>query len=157
MTSFAEDIGYRKIEEAMRTMIVGCAVAGTLLMGSIGIMAQATTQARIQSTNAPSVTATNSAGSVMATDQLLSSTVHEAWLASGRNEDKFFDMVKELAAMSAQKRGVTLPDTEAAGRAMGMAIKASARRDPDQLLYAVVDAAVKATATGQVHSPAAAK
>lgn len=82
----------------------------------------------------------------MASPELMSSTVHEAWVNSGRNEDKFFDMVKQLATISAQKRGITLPDTEAAGRKMGMLIKASARRDPNQLLYAVVDSAVKQTA-----------
>lgn len=100
-----------------------------------------------QATNAaPSVTGANSSGAATPSAELMSSTVHEAWVMSGRNEDKFFDMVKELAAVSAQKRGVTLPDTEAAGRKMGLLIKTSARRDPDQLLYAVVDAAVKQTA-----------
>jgi hypothetical protein len=47
---------------------------------------------------------------------------------------------------------VTLPDTEAAGRKMGLLIKTMARRDPDQLLYAVVDAAVKQTATPPVRA-----
>ena len=98
-----------------------------------------------QTKTAPSVTGANSTGAAVPTAELMSSTVHEAWVISGRNEDKFFDMVKELAAVSAQKRGVTLPDTEAAGRRMGTLIKTSARRDPDQLLYAVVDAAVRQT------------
>ena len=75
-------------------------------------------------------------------DQLLTSTVHEAWVMSGRNEDQFFEMVKELAAMSAQKRGVTLPETQEAGAKAGAWIKKEAKRDPDQLLYAVVDKAV---------------
>ncbi len=141
----------------MKTGIAGLVVVvasvaglGSVLVGvgSAGLLAQATPRSQVQNPGAPSVTASNSSGSSMATDQLLTSTVHEAWVASGRNEDKFFDMVKTLATMSAEKRGVTLPDTEATGRAMGMAIKASARRDPDQLLYAVVDAAVKKTATG---------
>lgn len=81
------------------------------------------------------------------TDQLLTSTVHEAWVLSGRNEDQFFDMVKELAAMSAQKRNLTLPETEAAGTKAGQMIKREAKKDPDQLLYAVVDRAVRKTAT----------
>ena len=138
-------------------MMTGVVVAGGLLVGSVGAGAQATPRSQVQNPSAPSVTAANSSGSATATDQMLTSTVHEAWVASGRNEDKFFDMVKELAAMSAQKRGVTLPDTEAAGRAMGMAIKASARRDPDQLLYAVVDAAVRQTTGGakKTSTPAA--
>jgi hypothetical protein len=95
--------------------------------------------------NTQSVTAANSADANRVSRETLTSTVHEAWLASGRNEDKFFDMVKECAQMSAQKRGLTLPDTEAAGRRMGTLIRTIARRDPDQLLYAVVDAAVKQT------------
>ncbi len=95
---------------------------------------------------APSVTSSNSAGSGIASPELMTLTVHEAWVKSGRNEDKFFDMVKQLAEVSAQKRGVTLPDTETAGKKMGMLIKTSARKDPDQSLYAVVDAAVKQTA-----------
>ncbi len=79
-------------------------------------------------------------------EQLVTSTVHEAWVMSGRNEDQFFDMVKELAAMSAQKRGLTLPETAEAGEKTGALIKKDARKDPGQLLYAVVDKAVKATA-----------
>ncbi len=87
----------------------------------------------------------------VSTQELTTLTVHEAWVQSGRNEDTFFDYVKQLTEMSAQKRGVTLPDSEAAGKKMGMLIKASGRRDPDQLLYAVVDAAVRHTAgTGAV-------
>ena len=75
-------------------------------------------------------------------DQLLTSTVHEAWVMSGRNEDQFFEMVKELASLSAQKRGLTLPETQEAGEKAGAWIKKEAKRDPDQLLYAVVDRAV---------------
>ncbi|MGI4758460.1 MAG: hypothetical protein ACRYGF_16620 [Janthinobacterium lividum] len=119
----------------------------TAVMAGILAMVPMTMQAQANNGPAPSVTGTNSGVAGVASAELMSSTVHEAWLKSGRNEDKFFDMVKELAAISAQKRGVTLPDTEAAGRKMGMLIKTSARRDPDQSLYAVVDAAVKQTAT----------
>ncbi len=121
-------------------------MAGVLAVAPIGTRAQANRGP------APSVTAGNSSAAGVASAELMNSTVHEAWVKSGRNEDKFFDMVKQLAEISAAKRGVTLPDTEAAGRKMGNLIKASARRDPDQLLYAVVDAAVKQTA-----APAAAK
>lgn len=118
--------------------IVQAALVGGLMVAPVAVQAQAKP--------APSVTAANSADSAHVSRDLLTSTVHEAWLASGRNEDKFFDMVKQCAELSAQKRGVTLPDTEAAGRKMGLLIKTTARRDPDQLLYAVVDAAVKKTA-----------
>ena len=75
-------------------------------------------------------------------DQLITSTVHEAWVMSGRNEDQFFEMVKQLAALSAQKRGLTLPETQEAGQRAGAWIKREAKRDPDQLLYSVVDRAV---------------
>ena len=97
---------------------------------------------------APSVTEANTAHVAEPSSKLLGMTVHEAWVESGRNEDKFFDMVKQLAEYSSDKRHVSLPNTEAAGRTMGTLIKTSARRDPDQLLYAVVDAAVKQTAAG---------
>ena len=126
-------------------------LAGVLAAAPTAMVAQA---GRSNNGPAPSVTASNSSASGVASPELMSSTVHEAWVSSGRNEDKFFDMVKQLASISAQKRGVTLPDTEAAGRKMGTLIKASARRDPDQLLYAVVDAAVKQTAAA---APTAAK
>ncbi len=120
-----------------------------------GVVSMLPVAGRAQANNgpAPSVTGANSSGAGTASAELMASTVHEAWLKSGRNEDKFFDMVKQLAEISASKRGMTLPDTEEAGRKMGMLIKTGARRDPDQLLYAVVDAAVKATAK----APAAAK
>lgn len=118
--------------------MVRAVVASSLMVAPVMLQAQAKP--------APSVTAANSADSARVNRDLLTSTVHEAWLASGRNEDKFFEMVKQCAEMSAQKRGVTLPDTEAAGKKMGLLIKTNARRDPDQLLYAVVDAAVKQTA-----------
>jgi hypothetical protein len=75
-------------------------------------------------------------------DQLLTSTVHEAWVMSGRNEDQFFEMVKELASLSAQKRGLTLLETQEAGEKAGAWIKRQAKRDPDQLLYAIVNKAV---------------
>lgn len=128
-----------KMQSAVRAV-----VTSGLLLAPIAMQAQ--TKA------APSVTAANSADAAHVNRELLTSTVHEAWLASDRNEDKFFSMVKQCAEMSAQKRGVTLPDTEAAGRKMGTLIKTMARRDPDQLLYAVVDAAVKQTAAPPVRA-----
>ena len=120
--------------------------ATAVLAGMLAVL-PAMTQAQANNGPAPSVTGANSSGAGVATAELMSITVHEAWLKADRNEDKFFDMVKELAAVSAQKRGVTLPNTEAAGRKMGMLIKTGARRDPDQSLYAVVDTAVKQTAS----------
>jgi hypothetical protein len=62
---------------------------------------------------------------------------------SGKSEDKFFDMVQDLAAFSAKKRDLVLPDDEAAGRQAGEYINQQAKQDHDQLLYAVVDQAVR--------------
>ena len=120
--------------------------SSAVLAGMLAVVPMAT-QAQANNGPAPSVTSANSNGSGMASAELMSMTVHEAWVKADRNEDKFFDMVKQLALVSAQKRGVTLPDTEAAGREMGMLIKTGARRDPDQSLYSVVDTAVKQTAS----------
>lgn len=77
------------------------------------------------------------------TDQLLTSTVHQAWLMSGKNEATFFEMVTQLAEISAKNRNLQLPETAEAGRQVGDMIKVAAKRDTDQLLYAVVDAAVR--------------
>ncbi len=84
-------------------------------------------------------------------DQLVTSTVHQAWLLSGKNEATFFEMVQQLAALSAKNRDITLPDSAAAGRRMGSTIKRLAKADTDQLLYAVVDKAVLATSTSSIH------
>ncbi len=117
----------------MKHWVLRAALVGGLMVAPMAVQAQ----------SKPAASAT-----VMPVSQeLLTSTVHEAWVESGRNEDKFFEMVQVCANLSAQKRGLTLPDTEAAGRKMGMLIKTASRRDSDQLLYAVVDAAVRQTAT----------
>ena len=76
-------------------------------------------------------------------DQLLTSTVHQAWLLSGRNEATFFEMVTQLAEISARNRNLSLPENADAGRQVGEMIKAAAKQDTDQLLFAVVDAAVR--------------
>lgn len=85
-------------------------------------------------------------------EQLLTSTVHQAWLLSGKNEANFFEMVEQLANLSAKNRGITLPDDAAAGRRMGDYIKRTAKADTDQLLYAVVDKAVLMTSKTPVHA-----
>ncbi|HWF08515.1 MAG TPA: hypothetical protein VG297_08620 [Bryobacteraceae bacterium] len=77
-------------------------------------------------------------------DQIITASVHDAWLLSGKNEEAFFDIVEQLAQVSAEKRGVSLPDSAAAGKRMGEIIKQKARADHDQLLYVVVDQAVRA-------------
>ena len=81
------------------------------------------------------------------TDQIITATVHQAWILSGKDEIKFFEIVKELAEISARNRNLTLPDNPVAGRRAGAYIKAQAKADHDQLLYAIVDKSVRMTGT----------
>ncbi len=76
-------------------------------------------------------------------DQAVTCSVHDAWQLGGKNEAGFFAIVKALAELSAQKRGLVLPDKEAVGREFGEYIKTQARTDRDQLLYVIVDRAVR--------------
>src|ERR1700733_3087396 len=94
----------------------------------------------------PEVTAhpqTDAGDKIYPMNQIVTATVHDAWLLSGKNEEAFFDIVEQLAQFSARKRGLVLPDTAAAGRQMGVLIKTRAKADHDQLLYAIVDQAVR--------------
>ena len=79
-------------------------------------------------------------------EQIVTCTARECWALSGKNEESFFDIVKQLAEISASKRGVQLPETKQAGMAAGKWIKSHAIADPDQLLYAIVDQAVRHSA-----------
>jgi hypothetical protein len=85
------------------------------------------------------------------TEQILTCTVSDCWQLSGKNEETFFDIVQQLAAISARTRGLTLPDDAAAGQRTGQYIKAKAKADRGQLLYAIVDASIR-----KVGTPAAA-
>jgi hypothetical protein len=76
-------------------------------------------------------------------DQAVTCSVHDAWVLGGKTEQGFFSIVEALAELSAQKRGLTLPDKEAVGREFGEYIKTQAKTDHDQLLYVIVDRAVR--------------
>jgi hypothetical protein len=84
--------------------------------------------------------------------QILTCTVSQCWHIANKSEDTFFDIVQQLAVISAQNRDLTLPETAEAGQKVGAEIKAKAKTDHDQLLYAVVDDAVR-----KVGQPAPAK
>ncbi len=114
----------------------------SIIMASTGTLAQNQNGVPIAPPSATGPAATPT----WTTEQLITSTVHDAWLLSGRNEATFFEMVKTLAEISARNRGITLPNTKAAGQQMGEYIKQMAKADTDQLLYAVVDKAVMKTA-----------
>ena len=107
---------------------------------------QARTQAHQPSGQAHDIAAPqSSAPHNWTTDQIITATVHQAWVLSGKDENNFFEIVKELAEISAQNRNLTLPDDPAAGRRAGAYIKAQAKADHDQLLYAIVDKSVRMT------------
>jgi hypothetical protein len=76
-------------------------------------------------------------------DRAVTATAHQAWVLGGRTQDGFFDIVEELAGFSARNRGVTLPDNQQAGQRAGEWIRTQAMKDPNQLLYAIVDQAVQ--------------
>ncbi|MES1257840.1 MAG: hypothetical protein ABUS51_05405 [Acidobacteriota bacterium] len=98
-----------------------------------------------QATPAP-VTATPAPPHTWTTEQAVTSTVREAWALGGKTPEGFFEIVKALTELSAQKRGVTIPDTEENGAKAGEWIKKQAKKDPDQLLYVIVDHAVQHSA-----------
>ena len=124
----------------IHTFILCLAAAGILSLGTISGFAQQPAQSPSPADIRPDATEAPHPWTV---EQLLPLTVSEAWQMSGKNEDKFFDMVQDLAAYSAKKRNLTLPEDEAAGQQAGEYIKQQAKQDHDQLLYAVVDQAVR--------------
>ncbi|HSY70360.1 MAG TPA: hypothetical protein VK813_17050 [Edaphobacter sp.] len=117
---------------------------------ALGITLAATLTASGQQPKSP-VTITPSADSTAphnwTTEQILTCTVSDCWQLAGRNETTFFDIIQQLAEISAQTRGLTLPDNAAAGQRTGEYIKAKAHTDHGQLLYAIVDAAIRKIGT----------
>lgn len=109
-------------------------------------LAAATFAATAQQPKSP-VTITPSADSTAphnwTTEQILTCTVSDCWQLAGRNETTFFDIIQQLAEISAQTRGLTLPDNADAGKRTGEYIKEKARTDHGQLLYAIVDASIR--------------
>ncbi len=114
-----------------------------------------------QGQNAPAQDADDARIAAIPMEQLVTATCRQAWHLGGRNQDGFLDIVERLTALSAKNRGVTLPDDKEAGARAGQWIRTQALKDPDQLLYAVVDQAVqhsiakgRATKTGGANTPA---
>ena len=133
-------------------MAVGSSILGAALLGASLVGAQ--TNASPTASGAPGQASGRSpAGmgsdmqpapvSSVPVEKLVTLTCRQAWEMSGRNRDQFFEYVKQLAALAAQNRDVTLPDNKAAGARAGEWIRTQAIKDPDQLLYAVVDHAVQ--------------
>jgi hypothetical protein len=121
--------------------LAGFAVTAAMGLGTQQMKAQ-DTQAQIAPASAGAVPETN-----YSAEQILPLTVHQAWLMSDKDETKFFAIVTQMAEISAKNRNLQLPETADAGRKVGEMIKTMAKKDTDQLLYAVVDAAVRKVGT----------
>jgi hypothetical protein len=87
-------------------------------------------------------------------EQILTCTVSDCWQLAGKNEATFFDIVQQLAEISAETRGLALPESAEAGKHAGEYIKAKAKADHGQLLYAIVDASVRRVGTKAPAPPA---
>src|SRR5580698_6358505 len=110
-------------------------------------VATATVAATAQSPATITPSADSTAAHNWSTEQILTCTVSDCWQLAGKNETTFFDIIQQLAAISAQSRGLTLPDSAEAGQRVGAYIKAKAKADHGQLLYAIVDASVRRVGT----------
>jgi hypothetical protein len=115
------------------------ALAITLAASSLVVSAQ-------QPASSPTATITPSANSTAhnwSTEQILTCTVSDCWQLAGKDEATFFDIIQQLAVISAQSRGVTLPNDAAAGQRVGNYIKMKTKADHQALLYAIVDSAIR--------------
>jgi len=124
----------------LRTVALTLVAATTMMLGTLPASAQQPEHQPSSASITP--TADSSTAPQWNIDQLIPLTVSEAWRLSGKNEAKFFDIVQQEAAFAAEKRGLTLPDTAAAGKRAGEYIKREAKADHNQLLYSIVDRAV---------------
>jgi hypothetical protein len=133
-------------------------IASGLVMGLM--LAAATLAGNAQQPNSP-VTTTPSASSAAphnwTTEQILTCTVSDCWQLAGKNETTFFDIVQQLTQISAQTRGITLPDTAEAGRRAGDYIKTKAKADHGALLYGIVDGSVRWVGKKQAAATTASK
>jgi hypothetical protein len=118
-------------------------------------LAASTLAATAQQPSAATITpsADSTAPHNWTTEQILTCTVSDCWQLAGKNEATFFDIVQQLAGISAQTRGLTLPDSAEAGKRAGEYIKAKAKADHGQLLYAIVDASVRKVGTKPAATP----
>jgi hypothetical protein len=123
------------------------------LMNKVALSVMLSAATLIATAQQPSSTATitpssdSTAAHNWTNEQILTCTVSDCWQLAGKNEATFFDIVQQLAEISAQTRGLTLPDSAEAGKRAGAYIKAKAKADHGQLLYAIVDASVRRTGT----------
>ena len=113
---------------------------------ALGLTLAASTLALAASAQSPATiapSADSTAAHNWTNEQILTCTVSQCWQLAGKNESTFFDIVQQLAAISAQNRKITLPDDAAAGQRVGNYIKTKAKADHDALLFSIVDASVR--------------
>lgn len=122
----------------VKQIALGIGLAITLAASAVVANAQ---QPKSPVTTTPSADST--APHNWTTEQILTCTVSDCWQLAGKNETTFFDIVQQLTQISAQTRGITLPDDAAAGKRAGEYIKAKAKADHGALLYAIVDGSVR--------------
>jgi hypothetical protein len=114
-----------------------------ILLVSLALLFSLPVLAQTPSTDNNSATADQAPPQLPPIDQLVTMTCRQAWHAGGKTQAGFFAIVQELTELSSKNRGVTIPDDKAAGERAGQWIRTQALKDPDQLLYAVVDHAVQ--------------
>ncbi len=76
-------------------------------------------------------------------DQAVTCSVHDAWELGGKNRAGIFCHRESDGGAFRAKARPCFPDRETDGREFGDYIKTQARADRDQLLYAIVDRAVR--------------
>src|SRR5260370_29784478 len=95
----------------------------------LALAATLTATAQQQQPKSP-VTITRSADSAAphnwTTEQILTCTVSDCWQLAGRNETTFFDIIQQLAEISAQTRRLTRPHNAAPAQRTGDYSKATA-------------------------------
>ena len=127
----------------LRNLTLSLVAAATLSLGTVSVYGQAPAPDSMtrSSSDAPAASHT------WTTEQIMTATVHQAWLLADKDEANFFEIVKQLAEISAKNRNLVLPDSAAAGQKAGAYIKKQAKADHDALLYAIVDKSVRMTGT----------
>lgn len=126
----------------LKTLIVTIIIAGAITCRPSTLSAAP----QQDQTQAPNSASTPSPAHTWTTEQAVTSSVREAWALGGRTPEGFFEIVKVLTEISAQKRGLAIPDNEQSGVRAGNWIKKQAKKDPDQLLYVIVDRALQYSA-----------
>lgn len=132
----------------LRTLALTLALAATCALGTSTLRAQVPPTQDIHTEATPHN---------WTTEQIVTATVHQAWLLADKDEANFFEIISELTEISAKNRNVTLPDNPEAGKKAGNYIKKQARADHDQLLYAIVDKSVRMIAAKSAATTASVK